>query len=73
MTGGAMSKTPAEKKARILARKRLRDLIAGYLETRTRWGKFFARPAQIKAAAKKMEQANRIPAPVAALLQQRAA
>ena len=60
--------TTGSKYDRIAARKRLRDLITGYLETRTYWGKFLARPAQIKAEAKKMEQANRIPLAVAALL-----
>lgn len=69
MTGATMaSKTPVEKASRLRARQRLRGLIAGWLETRTGWGKFFARPAQIKAAAKKMEQANRIPKPVADLI-----
>ena len=63
-----MAKTAEEKAARLKARRRLRHLIEGWLETRTLWGKVFARQGQLKAAAKKMEQANRIPAPVAALL-----
>jgi hypothetical protein len=59
-----MALTRAKKEQRI----RIRKLIANYLETCTAWGKYFARPSQIVAAAKKMQMAGRIPYPVAASL-----
>ena len=39
--------------------------VGSYLETSTQWGKFRARPSQIRAAAKRMVDAGRIPKPVA--------
>ncbi len=41
------------------------QIVGGYLETSTTWGKRYARPSQIGAAAKRMVDAGRIPKPVA--------
>ena len=41
------------------------QIVGSYLETSTQWGKFRARPSQIRAAAKRMVDAGRIPKPVA--------
>jgi hypothetical protein len=57
----------AEKAQRRARRLLLRTAILGYLESVApcrRW----ARPGQLKAMAKQMEQSNRIPLPVAAAL-----
>ena len=41
------------------------QIVGSYLETSTVWGKRYARPSQIGAAAKRMVDAGRIPKPVA--------
>lgn len=50
-------------------RKQLMCAIVGsYLETSTHWGRYRARPSQVRAAAKRMVDAGRIPAAVASAL-----
>jgi hypothetical protein len=60
-----MSSLTRAKKER---RQAMRDFIASYLEQRTYWGKFMARPSQVRAAAKKMQMCRRIPYEVAKAL-----
>jgi hypothetical protein len=43
-------------------------IVGSYLETSTRWGRFYARPSQVRAAAKRMVDAGRIPMAVATAL-----
>ena len=61
-----------DKARRRVARKNLRLLIEAYLrdESAMRWG---SRPAQIRAAAKKMADAGKIPAPLAHRIKERLA
>jgi hypothetical protein len=46
----------------------LRAFIVSYLEQRTVWGKYHARPSQLRAAAKQLERSRRIPYEVAKAL-----
>lgn len=41
------------------------QIVGSYLETSTAWGKRYARPSQVRAAAKRMVEARRIPKAVA--------
>ena len=41
------------------------QIVGSYLETSTVWGKRYARPSQVRAAAKRMVEARRIPKAVA--------
>ena len=41
------------------------QIVGSYLETSTTWGKRYARPSQVRAAAKRMVEARRIPKAVA--------
>ena len=61
-----------DKARRRVARKNLRLLIEAYLreESSMRWG---ATPNQIRAAAKKMADAGKIPAPLAHRIKERLA
>ena len=44
------------------------QIVGSYLETSTHWGRYRARPSQVRAAAKRMVDAGRIPEIVAAAL-----
>ena len=44
------------------------QIVGSYLEASTAWGKRYARPSQVRAAAKRMVDAGRIPAAVASAL-----
>lgn len=41
------------------------QIVGSYLETSTHWGRYRARPSQVRAAAKRMVDAGRIPVAVA--------
>lgn len=41
------------------------QIVGSYLETSTVWGKRYARPSQVRAAAKRTVEAGRIPKAVA--------
>ena len=59
-----------DKRRKLEAKKNLRRLIEAYLreESSMRWS---ARPAQIRAAAKKMVDAGKVPAPLAHRIRER--
>ena len=41
------------------------QIVGSYLETSTHWGRYRTRPSQVRAAAKRMVEARRIPKAVA--------